>query len=223
MDNRIHDYINVIFDDVNHEEAAQRLGSHKDGAAKTKFIYGILKEKNILPKSLIASKPKCDIGSLEARNEGNKFFKTKDYVSALECYNRSICLATGGSENLAIGYANRSAVYLNSGFYTFCLDNIKLALENNYPEKLRLKLEQRRKECLKLINSREDARERCKKAPNKLSYLPDERIPIMIDGLEYAKSNQFGRYIRTKRDLYPGISCESFKRIFILKHFYFYR
>lgn len=188
------------------------FSSANDGATKIRFLHQLLKEKNSLPPASYISQPKNDSASLAARNEGNVFFKIENYVSALEyCFgNRSIALAPVDSENLAIGYANRSAVYLNAGFYKFCLENIELALKNNYPEKLKPKLEQRRKECLELMNKGEDNLERCKKKmlkekfPVKLSYPADKRIPIMIDGLEYVKSDQFGRGIRTKRDLFPG-------------------
>lgn len=188
-------------------DISKQFISQKDGAAKIRFSLKLLKEKNLLPPASDVFQAKNDSASLDARNRGNHFFiKDKDYVSALENYNRSICLATGNSENLAIGYANRSAIYLNSGFYKFCLENIELALKNNYPEKLRPKLEQRRNECLELMNNHVDGLEKFNKenVEVKLSYTANERMPIMIDGLEYVTSEQFGRHIRAKQDLYPG-------------------
>lgn len=175
----------------------------KDGAAKIRFT---MEKLGGLPVSKVFQ-PKDDSASIIARKSGNNFFiADKDYVSALKCYNRSICLATDGSEHLAIGYANRSAIYLNSGFYKLCLENIGLALKGYYPEKLRPKLEQRKKECLDLMNNHVDGLEKFnkEKIEVKLSYPANERMPLMIEGLEYATSEKFGRHIRTKRDLYPG-------------------
>lgn len=188
-------------------DVSKNFISQEDGADKIRFSLALLKEKNLLPPGSDVFRPKSDPASLDARNRGNQsFIKDKDYVSALEHYNRSICLATGDSEGLAIGYANRSAIYLNSGFYQFCLDNIELALKNNYPEKLRPKLEQRKKECLELMNNQEDSLKKFgkEKVGVKLSYPPNERMPSMIDGLEYVTSEQFGRHIRAKQTLYPG-------------------
>lgn len=189
---------------------SKEFESQKDAAGKIRLATEVAKEMHFLPPiSLLKSNfaPKNDTASLAARNKGNNFFiKEKNYVSALESYNRSISLATGDSENLAIGYANRSAVYLNSEFYKYCLQNIDLALKNNYPEKLRPKLEQRKKECLELMNNRKDSLEKFEKEKKliKLSYPANEKIPFIVNGLEFAKSEEFGRHIRAKQDLYPG-------------------
>lgn len=188
-------------------DISKKFITQEDGAGKTRFCLELLKEKNLLPPASDIFQSKNNDASLAARNRGNNFFiKDKDYVSALNFYNRSICLSTGDSENLAIGYANRSAIYLNSGFYKFCLENIELALQNNYPETLKPKLEQRKKECLELMNNHEDSWEKFnkEKVEVKLSYNANEQLPIVIEGLEYVTSEQFGRHIRAKQDLYPG-------------------
>lgn len=210
MTHKISDYSNALLEQLTREkrtmEVSFKFMSRVDGAAKIRYSLQLFYEMNLLPPASEIFLPKSDSASLAARNEGNKFFKEGNYVAALESYNRSICLATENSEHLSIGYANRSAVYLKSGFYKFCLENVELAMENGYPEKLRAKLELRRKECLELMKSHEDSLEKCnkEKAQIGLSYPASEKIPFMIDGLEYAKSDQFGRYIRTKRELYPG-------------------
>lgn len=204
------DFSNALFEQLNREKRTMEVSfqfmGFEDSAAKVRYSLQLFYEMNLLPPASDIFEPKSDAGSLAARNEGNKFFKENDFVSALKCYNRSICLATVNSEHLPIGFANRSAVYLKSGFYKFCQENIELALANNYPEKLRPKLAQRKKECLELLEKREDCLEkfRKEKVSAQLSYEPSEKIPLMVEGLEYAKSEQFGRYIRTRRDLNPG-------------------
>ncbi|XP_063702230.1 SET and MYND domain-containing protein 4-like [Culicoides brevitarsis] len=207
-----YDYSDTLIKTLTNEkkviDVSKKFIQQEDGAAKIRFSLELLKEKNLLPSAGDIFHPKNDAASLEARNRGNQFFiKDKDYVAALECYNKSICLATSESENLAIGYANRSAIYLNAGFYKLCLENIELAMKNNYPEKLKPKLEQRRKECLELLNNNEDSLEKfAKEIPEKvqLSYPANEKMPILIEGLEYVTSEEFGRHIRAKQDLYPG-------------------
>lgn len=204
------DFSNTLLEQLNSEkrtmEVSFKFMSLENNAAKIRYSLELFYEMNLLPPASELFEPKSDAASLAARNDGNKFFKDKEYVSALKCYNRSISLATINSEHLPIGYANRSAVYLNSGFYKFCMENIELAQVNNYPEKLKSKLEQRKKDCLELISKHEDSLEKFKKEKisPELSYEASKKVPIMIEGLEYARSEQFGRYIKTRRDLYPG-------------------
>lgn len=214
MSIEIPEYLDALFDQLNRENLASetiklRFAKQKDGAAKIRYCLALFDERNLLPSVPETPQPKNASISSDARNNGNDYFKEENYVLALECYNRSICHASENSEDLSIGYANRSAVYLKTGFYKFCLQNIECALKTNYPERLRQKLEQRRRECLKLMKTQEDCLEKHdkEKVTVALSYAANERIPIMIDGLEVAKSTQFGRYIRTKRDLYPGEAC----------------
>lgn len=190
----------------------------KDGAGKIRFCLKEMEKMGILPSASEAFQPKSDAASIKARTLGNKYYTDKDYVSAIVWYNRSICLAPIGSANSAIGYANRSAVYFHSGFYKFCLQNIEFALANNYPENLKDKLTTRKQECRKLLKKQEDASEKFDKEyhPLKLTYAANKSIPMMIEGLEFAKSAQFGRFIRTKKDLMPGKSD-----LFDLKEFVF--
>lgn len=183
------------------------LMQQEDAAAKIRHMYELIKDADdSLPLTHKVFRPKSDAASLVARTQGNQFYKDKNYEKAFQFYNQSICLAPVGSENLAIGYANRSAVYLSCGFYKFCLQNIEFALKNRCPEKLKPKLERRRMECLELMKNSVDGLDKFNKdkVPPELSYPADEKIPFMIQGLEFAKSNEFGRHIRTKRDLYPG-------------------
>uniref|UniRef100_A0A8D8KL58 (northern house mosquito) hypothetical protein n=1 Tax=Culex pipiens TaxID=7175 RepID=A0A8D8KL58_CULPI len=60
------------------------------------------------------------------RQQGNHFYLAKRYEKALEKYNESICYAEAGSDQLAMGYANRSAIYFEQGEYEFALLNIGL-------------------------------------------------------------------------------------------------
>lgn len=179
----------------------------EDGAAKIRFCLKKKENKGHLPPASEVFQPKNDAASKEARKNGNEYFKAKEYVSAMDLYNRSLCLAKT-TQNLGMGYANRSAVYFYSGFYKYCLENIELALANDYPEEFRGKLMKRKEECLKMMKTRVDSLVKYDKDynPMGLSYTPNKKIPMMIEALEFAESREFGRFIRTKKDLKPGKS-----------------
>lgn len=181
-----------------------KFQSLKDNAEKIRFSYGILKDKGLLPNDVRADKNNQK--SLEARNLGNFFFKDKNYVEALKYYNKSLSFAPVGSENLAIAYANRSAVYLNTGFYKYCLNNIELALKGNYPSKMTVKLQYRKKKCMEKMKKGMDSYSSFVKEKNevKLSYKANPNVPAMIEGIELSTSIKFGRHIIAKQNLYPG-------------------
>lgn len=148
--------------------------------------------------------------SRELRKLGNAFFslKNKDYVKALELYNQSICAAETGSEDLAIGYANRSAIYFEWKKYELCLENIRQAKQCSYPERLTEKLNKRESECRKFLNdehetSGEEDEEEIILVP-KLSYPRHEKVPFIANCLDLKESKEFGRYIVTNRDLKVG-------------------
>lgn len=153
--------------------------------------------------------------SLEFRKQGNNFFslKNKDYVRALELYNKSICYAEMGSEDLGIGYANRSAIYFEWKEYETCLENIELAKANGYPKRLLDKLNKREAECksalekIKAKRNDDDAEgdddNEVVLAP-KLSYPANPKLPFIADCLEMRETEELGRHIITTRDLSVG-------------------
>lgn len=89
--------------------------------------------------------------STKWREEGNKFFAFKDDLlsleQSLECYTKCIAYATASSRELALGYANRSAVLLKLNRPKECLEDIESALIANYPKESRPKLWIRRAEA----------------------------------------------------------------------------
>ena len=56
-------------------------------------------------------------------------------------------------EELALAYANRSAILLELGHTQEALDDIQSALLNRYPERLMPKLEKRRKKCQEMLEN----------------------------------------------------------------------
>ena len=138
----------------------------------------------------------------ELRTKGNELFKEIKYEEALDLYNESICYAFLGSEDLGIGYANRSAVYFAMGLYEECLKSIEWAKSSNYPQRLMPKLLEREQNCLAKTKSSN------KKSLNthefKLSYPANEKIPFIVDCLELKYSKEYGRGLFASRDLRVG-------------------
>lgn len=154
--------------------------------------------------------PKSNERSRQLRQRGNDFFslKNQDYVKALEFYNQSICAAETTSEDLSIGYANRSAIYFQWKNYELCLENIALAKRSGYPERLTEKLNKREAECRAHLDdeqemSGEDEDEEVILTP-KLSYPPHAKVPFIANCLEMQQSEELGRYIVANRDLKVG-------------------
>lgn len=88
------------------------------------------------------------------RKAGNRFYYSHQYTAAMKKYNKSICYAeVTNSEDLAIGYANRSAIYYNMEEYELALANIALAKKYNYPKRLMSKLRVREHNCKQKISN----------------------------------------------------------------------
>jgi tetratricopeptide (TPR) repeat protein len=140
------------------------------------------------------------------REEGNALFMQGKFYEALISYNKSLCYSLVDSENsrnLALAYANRSAVYLELEQFDKCLNNIQLARDNCYKDEKKLK--EREEKCLKL--KEEQRQEDPENDPGsffKLSYPACETIPFIANCLEERCNKKFGRYIITNRDLQPG-------------------
>lgn len=89
---------------------------------------------------------KSDAKSLEKRTEGNKRFGKSEWAGAMENYSESLCLATPGSPNISLAYANRSACFLHLKvrciflillfFLCFCLDNTRTGFKFLYYENI---------------------------------------------------------------------------------------
>ncbi|KAF7417970.1 hypothetical protein HZH68_000623 [Vespula germanica] len=93
------------------------------------------------------------IDSVQFREQGNKLFRTNRLngykcIKAIELYTRSIAYANPSSEELALAYANRSAVLLKIHKYELSIQDIDRALVFNHSDELKVKLYVRKVECL---------------------------------------------------------------------------
>lgn len=138
--------------------------------------------------------------SAEYRNAGNSAFGRNDWHLAMEWYNKSLCFAENGSENIGLAFGNRSACFFNLKMFRKCLIDIDMALKSNYPERLMAKLEKRRTDGLKCI---EEDLEFVPREPA-LSFEPSTMFPSMANILQIEKSKKFGRLVKTNADVAVG-------------------
>ncbi|CAD1478420.1 unnamed protein product [Heterotrigona itama] len=118
------------------------------------FSLNVMLEYNIIPQA--SGDIKNAKESEKLREEGNKLFvstslKNHTCVDALKLYTKSIAYAPYPSEQLALAYANRSAVLLKLHKYELCIQDIDRALALKYPDNLRAKLYVRKVECLNAL------------------------------------------------------------------------
>ncbi|XP_061461417.1 SET and MYND domain-containing protein 4 isoform X2 [Rhineura floridana] len=86
--------------------------------------------------------------ALSCKEEGNKKFRKREYRTAAALYSRALSHAEGGSPEMAMCYANRSAALFHLGQFEACLEDIRRAQVQGYPEGLLPKLLLRKAECL---------------------------------------------------------------------------
>ena len=113
--------------------------------------------------------PKDRSESQKLRNLGNQVYQKNRLSEALEYYSQSICLAphplppntymnhpqdqeeTFSYEELALGYANRSAVLFQMKEYELCIRDITRAFNYSYPNNLMYKLFERKSRCQRAL------------------------------------------------------------------------
>lgn len=97
------------------------------------------------------------------RKQGNQTWTSckseEDFQKAYEYYAKSIAHARAKTRELALSYANLSAVLLRLEKHSECLEAIECCLNSDYPEESKFKLFLRKIECLKTINEPLKAKE----------------------------------------------------------------
>lgn len=143
---------------------------------------------------------KCNEKSTKLRKLGNEKKDMKDWFGAMTYYNRSLRFAENNTENLGLAYANRSICFLQMKMYDKCLIDIDMAIDANYPERLRSKLEEVRAICLKRMKKALPVE---KREPT-LDFDADENFPGMANVLQLEFSGKFGRHFIAKCDIDVG-------------------
>ena len=126
------------------------------------------------------------------RNKGNRLLKAREFHEALLEYNFAISFAWSKSQNLAIAYLNRSAVYLECQKFDESLENIKWARESNFPEYAIEQLDEWEEKCRSRMETKAISGKGKFKVTNtdkkfdpwsffKLSRPANEKIPFIIN------------------------------------------
>lgn len=147
------------------EETSRYFATLKNDYDRFKFCLTLLENSKLLPPLQVSSK-KSVSESQKYRNEGNSLFLKKKDITALECYSMSVAFAPTDSEELALAFANRSAVSFSLGRFEDSIIDIDRALLKNYPEHLKYKLHERKGKCLLNVG-----RKNCAKDNYRVSFM----------------------------------------------------
>lgn len=139
--------------------------------------------------------------SILLRQEGNEFYKKREFYQALLKYNQSLCYAESESENIGLAFANRSAIYFEIKSYDQCQINIDLAKKNFYPKESLDVLNQRRLKCME---SSSNEVKNCSGKNFKLSLPANKKLPFIASCLKIKTNQKYGRHIITTTDLNVG-------------------
>lgn len=163
-----------------------------------------LKIRNTLSKQFQSLRknhsPKNNKSSVDHRNEGNKKFADKNWLEAIESYNKSLSFAENKSPNVGLAYANRSACFYKLELYEKCLIDIQFAKKSNYPKNLMGKLDERKENCMKYMKSAEKPAF----VEPKLSFEADKNIACMANSVQLKFDNKFGRHFIATHDIGVG-------------------
>lgn len=166
------------------------------------YISNLLIDNEILPDyerlNLLRIEKSDELAS-KHRLKGNELFRDRKYFQALCSYNESLCFAPPDSEAMGLGFANRSAVYLEIGEFNHCRTNIKLAKQFKYPSKSFYKLDRREQSCLQQNNVKPKLYDSLR-----LARKPNPKYPFIADCLKLKRNLSFGRHIVTSSNLKTG-------------------
>nr|XP_034995353.1 SET and MYND domain-containing protein 4 isoform X3 [Zootoca vivipara]XP_034995354.1 SET and MYND domain-containing protein 4 isoform X3 [Zootoca vivipara] len=107
--------------------------------------------------------------TLSCKEEGNKWFRKKEYRTAAVLYSRALSHAEAGSPEMAVCYANHSAALFHLGQFEVCLEDIKRAQGGGYPEELLPKLLLRKADCLLSLGRFQEVTEALSSIEEKMS------------------------------------------------------
>lgn len=149
--------------------------------------------------------------STSLKEEGSKIFlssnsKLEALIKALETYTRCIVFAPVDSQEIAFGYANRSAVLLKLNRPVECLEDISRARKSNYPDHLSAKLFYRAGECYEKL-----AVDCYMEAKYWLMKVPQLNANVWDEKLKDYPSKRFEDFIEKEQGNVPEIKTRSEK------------
>lgn len=138
--------------------------------------------------------------ALNEINLGINLLMLKDYINAIECFNKSLAFAEIGSDIHGIAFAKRSNCFYHLKMYDKCLIDIELAKKANCPRNHMKPLNQRIDECKKFINDKNLLQSN---GPQ-LSYQPNEQLPILANAINIEITAKGQQRIIANKDLKVG-------------------
>ncbi|XP_076292366.1 protein-lysine N-methyltransferase SMYD4 [Lasioglossum baleicum] len=187
----------------------QRLCTDEE---RIKYTLSLMSDYDIIPE--VHYDLKNDKKSEELRTQANRIFVSSplthyNCIDALKLYTQSIANAPCSSKQLAISYANRSAVLYKLRKYEESIKDIDRALALPYPDNLKFKVNTRRTACLEGLQKQKYSDNIDK------SKLPDELCPFKIktynseipcasDAISLRYSKDYGRHVVAARDIEIG-------------------
>lgn len=207
MDELIDIFTDRIEDEKLLTEKFQNCATNSD---RVKLVKSLLKDYSIsivgrnVPND--SSTSKHDSKSLEFRQSGHKWFSQqgKHHFDALENYNESLCFAENNSENLSLSYASRAAVYYDWKLYQLSYDNIQMAKNSGYPDRLMNELVTLQTKCKKRKKKGKRQFKNVEIFEPSLSFNAHQKVPFIANCLDIRKNTKYGRFIITNRNLYSG-------------------
>ncbi|KZC05759.1 SET and MYND domain-containing protein 4 [Dufourea novaeangliae] len=201
--NQVLDKLNQRINAANkHREVVNEYKTLQTDEERIIFTLKVMLTYDIIPKMCGDTKDAKE--SEKLREQGNKVFVSKTLtnvtiIDALKLYTKSIAYAPYPSEQLALSYANRSAVLLKLHKYKECIQDIDRAIMLMYPDNLRAKLYMRKIECLQALKppNVEDAVKEAQQCYN-------TEIPCASDAVSLKYNEQYGRHIMAARNINPG-------------------
>lgn len=196
--------ISIMTKDGNVQDFSFRLAKLQTNSERIEFVYDLLSDYKVFPNIIVIEK-EC-IMSDKYRNLGNEFFRRKVDERALDNYNNAILYAPNNSRELALGFANRSAVLFSYKLYKECIDDIDRALMTGYDESLKPKILKRKSMCEEAISEQEDVdlvEDQCR-GQFKLSKEPHPLIPCASKSIEISYSREMGRSVVAADNIAPG-------------------
>ncbi|XP_071944518.1 SET and MYND domain-containing protein 4-like isoform X2 [Antedon mediterranea] len=150
---------------------------------------------------------KCEKSSNAFRLKGNAHYQKRQFNDALKNYNWAILLAphNDGSE-LALGFANRSALFYETSNWKGCLQDIEHALHHRYPAEKQNKLFKRKAQCLIQLERYQEASEtlQAKDEVNKSMTIESDEICGATRNVAIKYNNVRGRHLVAKVKIPAG-------------------
>ncbi|XP_078036028.1 protein-lysine N-methyltransferase SMYD4 [Augochlora pura] len=216
----------LTFDEL--EQISSEYGTLCTDEDRIKFTLNVMLEYNIIPR-VHRNLKNADIAE-KFRAQGNKLYTTGRLtraacIEALELYTKSVANAPCSSKQLALAYANRSAVLLKVHKYEECIRDVDRALVLPYPDHLKAKLYMRKAESLKAMQKKKISLEHTNNTELNNKSCPFEiesynkEIPCASDAISLIYNEDYGRHIVANRKINAGevIVIEQFYSMILLQ------